>query len=67
MRQLVVRRLQMEMEKSEKDRELEWDRTRRGLSVPKSGGGGGEGGEQSVECIVVRGLQLIHEFDEQRS
>lgn len=60
--QIQMKKLQMKMkkERSGKDRELEWERTRRGLSLPKAGS---EGGEKSVR---VRSLQLIPEFGEQK-
>ena len=55
---LEVRRLEVE-----KHREFEWERSRFGANATHKGGGGEE---NSVERQMVRSLQLIPDFDEQK-
>lgn len=58
-----AKKLEME-KKADMNRGLKWERTRRGLSSPRIGKG--ESGEKSVELAMVKNLQLIPEFDEQK-
>ena len=57
--ELEVRRLAME-----KHRDFEWERSR--LWANSTHKEGGEGEENSVESQMVRSLQLIPDFDEQK-
>ena len=57
--ELEVRRLEVE-----KHRDFEWERSRLGANSTHKGGGEGE--ENSVERQMVRSLQLIPDFDEQK-
>ncbi|MPD03141.1 hypothetical protein E2C01_098764 [Portunus trituberculatus] len=59
-RETEMMRLELESEKTDKDRELEWERTRYAVSTP--GVIGGTGGKHSIERTLVQSLQLVPEF-----
>ena len=61
---LEARRLEVEKEEAQKNRDFELERSRIGANSTHKGGGEGE--ENSVERQIVRRLQLIPDFDEQK-
>ena len=62
--ELETRRLEVEKEEAEKNRDFELERSRTGTN--SSHKRGGEGEENSVERQMIRSLQLIPDFDEQK-
>lgn len=51
-----VRRLQKEKKERDKERQVELEKVKRGVSAPKK--------KKEVESLLVQGLKLIPDFDE---